>query len=132
MSEKCDPFFATSEKLWRRFKASDANGPTGGKVGLKPTSLRMQLSVNREKLGSADSVADADRTGVAEAEAFAVANVIQPSLRCVCVHEPIRDNPSHTLIAMVAEPGTQRCEIQLKDLRFDLASCFQIIVQPSK
>jgi hypothetical protein len=132
VSKDCDPYFAMDEKLWRRFRASDANGSKGAKVALKPTSLRMQLSVNRESLGTLNSVADAERTGVAQAEACAVARVHQPPLRCVCVHEPMRDNPAHTLIAMVAEPGAARCDIQVNDLRFDLASCFQIVLQPTK
>src|SRR5690348_4905294 len=98
MTRPVDIDFGAREKLWRRIEKKQIKTSDGK---LKPSSLRLQVSVVRQKHGTQDSVTDDKYNGVAEIEAGNSHGLKLDELETVVVDEPLNDIPGHTLIAIV-------------------------------
>ena len=122
-----DPQFELNEKLWRRIEKRNVFAEGGG---LKPSSLRFQISVDREKYGTPDDVCSGKFNGIAEVEACRAAAIIDGTLRFACVDDPGDGSPAHALIAVVQDPGGPAGKDIVDALRDRLAGEFSIIQEP--
>ncbi|HXX65572.1 MAG TPA: hypothetical protein VEK07_00205 [Polyangiaceae bacterium] len=120
-----DLAFGTNEKLWRRVGKKDVKHPH-----VKGNSLRLQVSVTREKHGKREAVPNADKPGVAEALAQSVVEIEKDAIAVVCVDDPTDENPGHALIAMVVDPGDETSQECINAAREALALKFQVVVDP--
>ncbi|MCL2825531.1 MAG: hypothetical protein FWD57_16180 [Polyangiaceae bacterium] len=121
--------FGADELLWRRIEAKDLD--CDGVV--KANSLRLQISVVREKYGDIQNVTHLKWNGVAEIEAQAACNTeTAGQVRVVCVDDPNKDEPGHALIAFVAVPGVAVSEAEVNKTRGALAELMRIKVPPQR
>lgn len=122
-----DPNFDQDEALWRRI---DASGVRGSDNQVKPSSLRLQISVVRARYGKLEDAPLGKFNGVAEATAGAVASVAHGDVRIVCVDEPREDAPGHALIALVVEPGKNAPQDALNAARQGVALKMKMVIDP--
>lgn len=131
--------FDAGERLLRRVKKSDIGKKRDdpNERGVKPSSLRLQISVFRESMTTLEDVkaSDAQRDGVAAITAGQVIGRVLGSVRAVCAHEPNKNGPcgpAHSLVAVVAEGtgGVNDDDVGL--LIADLADDFQLPSPPQK
>lgn len=133
MAREHDVTFATEECLWRRVERGDVKGAL-----VKPSRLRLQISIIRERHGTREQVPYKKWNGIAEAHANAVAAVCAGNLRVVCVDEPMRtcrdDGVSldgHAVIAIVTTPGDETSVEEMNAARASIAATFTIIQTPT-
>ena len=128
MARPHDVSFGNQERLWRRVKKSDLRAKP---PQIRGTSLRLQISVVRERHGNRDTVATGDRNGVAEAFAGEVAAVCEGAVRVACVDDPDDADPGHSLIALVATPGDAVSEESINAARAQIALAMTVVVSPT-
>jgi hypothetical protein len=125
---KHDVAFGRNERLWRRVGKGDLLA--SGKV--RPGSLRLQISVVRERHGKREDAPTADRPGVAEcvASAVVISGEQFHAVEAVCVDDPLDDTPGHALIAVIAPPGEAVSDADVSALRQQLALQLHVVVPP--
>jgi hypothetical protein len=128
MPRPIDVQFDASEKLWRRveFKDVDAQG------GLKPSALRLQVSVVRERHGDIASVTHDKWNGVYEITAISVVAVNGNVIAVSCVDDPMNDQAGHALLAFHCTPGKPVRPEDVQTRRALLASSFVKRKAPTK
>jgi hypothetical protein len=113
--------FAVDELLHRH--AGHADFRASG--GLKPGSLRIQISVNRgSKLerGCAEvPSADPKRSGCAAISVGEARACASGGVRVDCIDDPARDSPAHALIALSTERGPSDYSPEQMKLDVDMA-----------
>lgn len=98
--------FAPDEKLWRAINKGYVSKTD---KGIKPSQLRLQISVARSGKGSGsmDSAkppgAPANFNGVAEVTAERVRSASTELVRVACIDEPTREQPEHALVAVFTD-----------------------------
>ena len=122
-----DLTFDTNERIWRRVGKSDLRG--GGAV--KGNSLRLQISVIRERYGARESVPEGKRNGVAETEASDMTGICKDAIRVVCVDDPTETEPGHALVALVVSPGDLASQDCINAAREMIAGKFRLVVVPT-
>ncbi|MCL2825472.1 MAG: hypothetical protein FWD57_15885 [Polyangiaceae bacterium] len=121
--------FGADELLWRRIEAKDLD--CDGVV--KANSLRLQVSVVRQKYGDIQNVPHLKWNGVAVIAAQTACNTETTGhVRVVCVDDPNTDEPGHALIAFVAGPGSAVSEAEVTKTRAALAELMRIAVPPQR
>lgn len=128
MSRQVDLAFGAEEKLWRRIEQRNV---AKRDRSIKPNSLRLQISVVREKHANRESVCHDKFNGIAETTAGEVASLFEGPITVVCIDEPTKDNDGHALIAMVLAPGDSLSDDQETDLRIRLAKSMKVVVDPT-
>jgi len=128
MKRTPDIEFACDERLWRRVGAKEVVADR-----VRSNSLRLQISVVREKYGDIKNVPLEERNGVAEIDAQTACNIgTARNVRAVCVDEPSLREPGHALIALVAAPGLEVSQNDNNDARAALARHMKIRVKPQR
>ena len=122
--------FGATELLYRRVE----RGQVTRRGEVRPTALRLQVSVARAAYGTSASAilnAPARFNGVAAIEAGVARSVRAGDVRAVCVDEPLDDNPAHSLIALVtdAEPTTPMDD-DINAARVALAANMRVVIVP--
>ena len=128
-TRKHDVSFSASEKLWRRIELDEVV-KKDNKV--KPSSLRLQVSVVRERYGNKDGVCDARRNGIAEIGAKDAADISCGAVKLICVDDPSQADDGHALIAFVSHPGDEVSPNELEATRKMLATKLNIVLAPKK
>jgi hypothetical protein len=132
--------FDPSEKLFRRIGKSDLKAGA-----LKRGSLRLQISVLRERFVTEGDAANSDqqRDGVATTSVGEIRAVEQPSIQAYCVDEPLRPptgtpspSPAHDGHALVvlhtlAAPGELPPRAE-DDARAAVAKAFRVTKTPTR
>jgi hypothetical protein len=91
--------FTASEKLWRRVSAESV---VGNRV--KPNTLRLQMSVSREKYAAGPTPGAAPFTRVAEILVRDAYGITVNEAVVVCMDLPTHNDDSHSTIAIVTAP----------------------------
>lgn len=124
--------FAQGERLFRRIEkgALDREGKK-----IKHTSLRLQISVDRESFARIDDLPPASLpkfNGVAAIRAGAARTIGRGPVCVVCVDEPSKEDDAHALIAVVtsAEPAAE-IEADVGAARMLIAQKMEVVVSPT-
>jgi hypothetical protein len=99
---------------------------------LKPGSLRLQVSVVRERHGLQASVTEGKFNGVYVLTAQQAVDASAGAVQVVCVDEPELEQPGHALVALVAAPGAKVPEDAVGLVRSNLAQVFTCVTPPTK
>ena len=128
MPRPVDVQFAANEKLWRRVaaKAVFADGR------LKPSALRLQVSVVRERHGEVSTVPRGKWNGVYETTAQNVVAGDGSIIAVSCVDDPNDEEPGHALLAFNCDPGAAVRDEEIEARRAILAGKFFVLQSPSK
>jgi hypothetical protein len=128
MPRSVDVQFDANEKLWRRVEAKSvfADGR------LKPSALRLQVSVVRERHGDVNSVRHGKWNGVYEVTAQNVVAGDDSIIDVSCVDDPNEQEPGHALLAFNCVPGAVVNGEEVEARRVILANNFTVLQAPIK
>jgi hypothetical protein len=128
MLRQVDVQFDANEKLWRRVeaKAVFADGR------LKPSALRLQVSVIRERHGDVNTVPRGKWNGVFEIAAQQVVAGSGSIVAVSCVDDPNDEEPGHALLAFNCAPGAAVSGEDIEARRVILANNFVVVQPPTK
>jgi hypothetical protein len=127
MARTHDFAFDPRERLLRRINKGDVNGV----MSLKPSALKLQVSVSRTKHDDGPVTPNGDKNGLAEIMAGDAVALSYGSVIIVCVDEPSHHDDRHAVMAMVAPPGAPVAPESLSALRALLASKMRVVKAPT-
>jgi hypothetical protein len=128
MPRQVDVQFDANERLWRRVEAKAVF--SDGR--LKPSALRLQVSVVRERHGDLKSVPHGKWNGVYEVTAQNVVASESSVITVACVDDPNDQEPGHALLAFNCIPGVVVCGEDVETRRVILANNFTVLQAPTK
>jgi hypothetical protein len=128
MRRSVDVQFDSSEKLWRGVELKGVH-PDGS---LKPSALRLQVSVVRERHGQAEAVRRGKFNGVYEVTAARAVASGGNAVAVTCIDDPLDEQPGHALLAFSCHPGETITEQDIAARRQELANGFVQLIRPTK
>lgn len=121
-----DLAFDPTERLLRRINKGDVSGGQR----LKPSALKLQVSISRTKHDDGPVAPERDKNGLAEITAGEAVAIFHSTVTVVCVDEPSHRDDRHAVIALIARPGDVVAPESVARIRQQLAQTMRVVVPP--